>query len=113
MHLCLRDHAVFAFAGLWLPGVHGGPPTATILTTGPNALIVPIHNRMPAIMRRDVEQAWLDPSVPMRDALRLIGPYPAEEMEAYAVGPLVNSWSNETPEVLQPAAPQATTLPLF
>jgi len=113
MHICLRNNGLFAFAGLWLPGVHGGPPTATILTTGPNALVLPIHDRMPAIMRPDDEQTWLDPSVSLETALPLLAPYPAEDMQAYEVGPLVNAWVNEGPEVLQPATPRATTLPLF
>jgi putative SOS response-associated peptidase YedK len=110
MHICRQDGGMFALGGLWLPGVRGEAPSAAILTTRPNTLLLPIHDRMPAIMRAEDEQAWLDPALPLERAVELLQPYPAEEMQAYAVGPLVNAWSNDSPEVLlhQPA-----TLPLF
>jgi putative SOS response-associated peptidase YedK len=37
--------------------------TYTIITTEPNELMAPIHNRMPAILRREDEEAWLRPDV--------------------------------------------------
>jgi putative SOS response-associated peptidase YedK len=107
MHIQLKDGAVFAFAGLWLPGNKGGPPTATIITTRPNGLMETIHTRMPAILGPDDDAllAWLDPTV--SDPVELMGllePYPAELMEAYPVAPLVNSWENEGPDLIAPAA---------
>jgi putative SOS response-associated peptidase YedK len=106
MHIRLKGGGAFAFAGLWLPGNRGGPPTATIVTTRPNELMATIHTRMPAILGlTDADFAtWLDPSITEPDAvLALLQPYPAELMEAYAVSSLVNSWENETPDVLVPA----------
>src|SRR5579864_8426956 len=50
MHIHRRDDQPFAFAGLWLPGTHHGPPTAAIVTVKPNELMATIHNRMPAIL---------------------------------------------------------------
>ena len=47
---------------------------------------------------------WLDPTLTDAEAaLDLLQPYPAELMEAYPVSSLVNSWENETPEVLTSA----------
>lgn len=106
MHIQLKGGGAFAFAGLWLPGNRGGPPTATIVTTRPNELMATIHTRMPAILGlSDAELLrWLDPSLSDPDELlALLQPYPAELMEAYAVSSLVNSWENETPDVLLPA----------
>jgi putative SOS response-associated peptidase YedK len=109
MHIRLKGGGAFAFAGLWLPGNRHGPPTATIITTRPNELMATIHTRMPAILGQSDDEllAWLDPSETDADAaLALIQPYPADLMEAYPVSSLVNSWANETPDVLLPAPEQ-------
>jgi putative SOS response-associated peptidase YedK len=108
MHIRRRDGKVFMFAGLWLPaGKSGGPPTAAILTTRPNELMAIIHTRMPAILRPEDELRWLDPTLDPIDAQRLATePLPAEMLEAYAVKPLVNSWENEGPELLERASPE-------
>jgi putative SOS response-associated peptidase YedK len=108
MHIQLEDGGVFAFAGLWLPGNHGGPPTAAIITTQPNELMQKIHTRMPAILgpSDDAWAAWLDPAQKdPGELLALLGPYPAELMIAYPVSPLVNSWENEGPELTERVAP--------
>jgi len=107
MHIGLKDGGVFAFAGLWLPPAkRGGLPSAAIITTRPNELMATIHTRMPAILLPAQEQAWLDPAA--SEPLGLLGPYPAELMHAYPVSSLVNSWENETPAVLEPAAPPSS-----
>jgi putative SOS response-associated peptidase YedK len=102
MHIQLRDGAVFAFAGLWLPAVKSGDvPTAAIVTTRPNELMATIHNRMPAILRPEDELKWLDPTLGMIEAQQILKqPVAASVMEAYAVAPLVNSWENEGPELI-------------
>jgi putative SOS response-associated peptidase YedK len=113
MHIRLKNGRGFAFAGLWLPGNRGGPPTATIVTTRPNALMATIHTRMPAILGpSDADLLkWIDPSLTDPEAaLALLQPYSAELMEAYSVSQLVNSWENETPEVLVPAPELNPTL---
>src|SRR5579859_5118857 len=113
MHIRLKTGGAFAFAGLWLPGNRGGPPTATIITTRPNELMSTMHTRMPAILgASDTELLrWLDPSLADPDEiLTLLQPFPAELMEAYPVSSLVNSWENETPEVLTPATELNPTL---
>jgi putative SOS response-associated peptidase YedK len=113
MHIQMKDGAVFAFAGLWLPGNKGGRPTATIITTQPNALMQTIHTRMPAILGPSDEalSAWLDPATSDPTALMaLLGPYPTELMEAYPVSPLVNSWENEGPALIERVEEQSPSL---
>jgi putative SOS response-associated peptidase YedK len=108
MHIRLRNGEPFAFAGLWLPpGKHGGLPTAAILTTKPNDLVATIHNRMPVILRPEDELSWLDPGMSQLDAKQLLKPFPDEAMEAYPVRPLVNSWENEGPQLVEPLSGQA------
>jgi putative SOS response-associated peptidase YedK len=103
MHIRLRTGDLFAFAGLWAPGSRGGPPTATIVTCGPNDLMATIHTRMPAILRAEDEARWLDPRITTpEELLPLLQPYPPEAMEAYSVSQLVNSFQNEGAELIVP-----------
>ena len=103
LHIRLKAGEPFAFAGLWAPGKRGGPPTAAIVTTRPNELVAPIHNRMPVILRRDDEQRWLDLSVRASEQiLSLLAPLPSGLMEAYPVSPLVNAFQNDGPELIVP-----------
>ncbi len=61
----------------------------------------PIHNRMPVILPREAESAWLDPANRDTAILReLLVSYPGNEMEAYEVSPLVNAPQNDVPDVL-------------
>ena len=109
LYISLRSGEPFALAGLWEKWVaESGQAihSCTILTTSPNALLAPIHHRMPVILAPEAEAAWLDRSVQEPDALRpLLSSYPAEAMTAYAVSDLVNSPRNDSPECLKPLVP--------
>ncbi|MDF1535727.1 MAG: SOS response-associated peptidase [bacterium] len=77
--------------------------TCTIVTTGPNTLLAPIHDRMPAIIEPGKRKTWLDPDQHDPDALApLLGPYPASEMEAWEVSRAVNSPANDEPDNIRP-----------
>ncbi len=108
MYICSRSREPFAMAGLYetwkLP--EGEPVrSCTIITTTPNKLMEPIHNRMPVILPRGAEATWLDRENEDQDALTsLLMPYPEGEMEAYVVSTLVNSAKNNFPECIAPAA---------
>ena len=47
MHIRLKDHGIYAFAGLWVWGGDDVGPTCAIITTAPNELVATIHDRMP------------------------------------------------------------------
>lgn len=81
--------------------------TCTIITTPPNDLLAPIHDRMPAILSPDARDAWLENA-----DVALLAPYPSEQMEAFSVSALVNSADNDTPECIAHEQPKGT-LPLF
>ena len=92
-----RDGDLFWLAGLWDRWI--GPDgsevdSCCVLTTTPNALVAPLHDRMPVILPEGLEQAWLEP----RD-----GP------ELRALQPLLGSWD---PADWCAAAP-VQQLPLF
>ena len=96
----------FAFAGLWeqWQPPEGAPlETCSIITTEPNALMAPIHNRMPVILAPTSYDQWLDPAFQQIDSLKaLLRPYPSEELTAYPVSLLVNNPRNDTSQVLEP-----------
>lgn len=104
MYITLADGQPFAFAGLW--DIWKSPDgtevrSCTIVTTEPNELMVPIHNRMPAILRRGAYDDWLNPQVRDEQVLtHWLGPYPSELMKARPVSRLVNNPRNETAEIL-------------
>lgn len=103
----LKSGEPFAFAGLWERwGAADGSEvrSAAIITTEPNELMSPIHNRMPVILPRHAYGQWLDPSprFPI-DLQRLLLPFPAAEMEAHPVSTLVNNPANDLPACVTPA----------
>jgi putative SOS response-associated peptidase YedK len=102
----MKSRRPFAFAGLWdeWHSPDGGSlRSATIITTQPNELMTPLHNRMPVILHPRDYARWLDPSPQTpADLTPLLQPFPADEMSAYPVGTLVNSPSNDRPELVVP-----------
>jgi putative SOS response-associated peptidase YedK len=104
MRIILKSGEPFGFAGLWetWKSPEGEPvQSCTIITTVPNAVMEPIHNRMPVILPREAESIWLDQEQHDKDTLESIMiPYPPNKMEAYPVSMLVNSPRNETPDVI-------------
>jgi putative SOS response-associated peptidase YedK len=73
--------------------------SCTILTTGANEMMKPIHDRMPVILPSDAYDAWLDKA----DAT-VLKPYDAKEMEAYPISTYVNSPRNQGPKCLEAIA---------
>jgi putative SOS response-associated peptidase YedK len=101
----LADRESFGFAGLWTHRIDEQTDerleTCTIITTRPNALVVPIHDRMPVILPRDLEDAWLDPELPKEHALALLEPFDPGLMVSRPASTLVNSVKNDGPELLE------------
>jgi putative SOS response-associated peptidase YedK len=103
----MKDRKPFAFAGLWDEWQSSNGDalrTCTIITTGPNDLMRPLHNRMPVILQPRDYVDWLDPAPRAPESLLpLIKSYPADNMSAYTVSTLVNSPGNDRAELLVPA----------
>ncbi|MDY0167321.1 MAG: SOS response-associated peptidase [Thermoguttaceae bacterium] len=102
----LQGDGLFAFAGLWERWEgpdHTCIESCTLLTTEPNPLVRPIHNRMPVLLPQDAYDLWLDPAEqdPGR-LLPLLCPYPAGPMRARAVSTVVNSPRNDSPDCIAP-----------
>ena len=75
--------------------------TFTILTTDPNELMAPIHNRMPVILEPKNYDRWLDPGDPSRLPIDLLRPYPANQMRAWPVDARVGNVRNNDPGLLE------------
>jgi len=104
----LRSKRPFAFAGLWeqWKPPEGEPlETCTIITTEPNDLMAPIHNRMPVILSPASYDQWLDLSFQQVEPLKaLLRPYPSEELTAYPVSTLVNNPRHDASQCLEPVS---------
>lgn len=106
--ICIRmkDESPFMFAGLfsiWKDPEGKEHPTFTIITTEPNELMAPIHNRMPVILPEQHFELWLDRAYKDTDHLKtLLVPYPAKKMTAYRVSSLVSNPRNDVPQCLKP-----------
>jgi putative SOS response-associated peptidase YedK len=102
----MHDDRPFAFAGLWesWQGPDEGPvESCTLLTTEPNELLEPIHNRMPLILGEDDYDQWLDPALQRPDALQpLLRPLPSDQMTAEKISTYVNSPANDDPRCIEP-----------
>lgn len=106
MRITLKSRALFSMAGLyetWLSPDGTKINSCTILTTAPNELVAPIHDRMPVILRPEDEQLWLDRTVTDTAMLMpLLVPYQASELDAYPVSAAVGSVRNDEPSLIEP-----------
>lgn len=102
-YFTLANRRPFALAGLWesWQPPEGSQPvrTCTIITTSANALVEPVHPRMPVILTDEALWQWLsDPAA----TPRLLTPFPAGEMVAHPVSRLVNAPGSDRPEMIEP-----------
>lgn len=104
----LRGAGPFAMAGIW-ERWHPpeGPPleSCAILTTEPNELVAPIHDRMPVLLPEEAWAGWLDPGE--RDPARLqamLVPFPAGHMAAREVSTWANDARHDDPRCIAPPA---------
>jgi putative SOS response-associated peptidase YedK len=91
LRFSLKSGEPFGFAGLheiWISPEKNPIHTCTIITTEPNELMRPIHDRMPVILPKQCEAAWIDPdNTKPKDLLSLLKPYPPDEMIMSEVDP--------------------------
>jgi putative SOS response-associated peptidase YedK len=108
-YIHLNDQSTFAFAALWDRSVKtDGTAIESVvhITLPANELMRDIHNtgnnphRMPAILRLEDQQAWLNGTV--EDARAVLRQYSAEHMVAYEVSTRVNSPKNNDALLIVP-----------
>lgn len=98
----LKDGELFAFAGIWETWTQGEDKATTcaIITTQPNELLSPVHNRMPAILHERNYDEWLHGGA--SGAQSLLVPYPVTEMQGYPVSKKVNVPAGDGAELVKP-----------
>ncbi len=103
-YIRLKSNRPFGFAGLysdWQSKEGRKVSSCAIITTVPNELVRPIHERMPVILLPGKREEWLDPkNNNLEQLLQMLEPYPANEMEAYPVSKLVNDPKNDSPDCI-------------
>jgi putative SOS response-associated peptidase YedK len=97
----MKDDKPLAFAGIWdtWKGEETPIESCAIITTSANDLSLPIHDRMPVVLRGADAEAWLDPEV--EDVASLLRPYAADEMVRERVSSYVNSVKNHGPQCIE------------
>lgn len=100
----LRSGEPYALAGLferWR--AKDGQPleTFTILTTDPNELMEPVHDRMPVILEPRDYARWLESGTTERPPLDLFRPLPAGKMKKWRVSERVGNVRNNDPALLE------------
>jgi len=77
--------------------------TCSILTTTPNAVTSPVHDRMPVILDPGSYDLWLDPGMQNVAAIsELLKPYDARVMRCYPVSRRLNHVTNDDAECSRP-----------
>ncbi len=101
----LRSGEPFAFAGLWEP--NNGSASCDLATCEPNALVAPVHDRMPVILTNDNVDLWLDPQpLPPEVAASILRPLDARLMQVHEVSMRVNNANYDAADVLETTEPR-------
>lgn len=117
-YMSMRDGRLATVAGIyehWRPAnadpsnpaswVH----TTAVITTGPNADIEHVHDRMPVLVADEDIDAWLDPDTPIAEIQHLLHPAPAGLVQAWRVARLVSQVRNNGPQLIEPIDPATLT----
>jgi putative SOS response-associated peptidase YedK len=95
----VNEAELFGFARLWDRWKDPNGKwieTCSILTTTPNAVTAPVHDRMPVILDRDSYDLWLDPGMQnVAEASELLKPFDARQLRCYLVSSRINRVMND------------------
>jgi putative SOS response-associated peptidase YedK len=104
--IAMKDGLPYALAGLWERWndrkTNTELLTFTVITTDPNELVEPMHDRMPAIIPAKDYDRWLK-ATPDRLPIDLLRPFDADKMTAWKVDRAVGNVNNDRPELIDPA----------
>lgn len=103
-YFSLKSGEPFALGGVWESwrAPEGAIlRTCCLITTGPNDIMLPVHDRMPVIVSPDDYEAWLTGEASAAQAL--VKPFPTDEMQAWAVSRRVSRSGEEGADLIRPA----------
>lgn len=117
MRMSLKNGEMFAMAGLWENWTDKETGEVihsfTIITTEANELLKPIHDRMPVILLPKNEEIWLDNELETEQLLKVLQPYPADELKAEPVSKAVNNAAYDDCSILIADDAEPEDLKLF
>lgn len=104
-YFAARAGGPIGLAGIW--DVWRGPggvelETCAIVTTTPNRVLAPIHDRMPVLFTPEQSRRWIEETDPAQ-VEALLASAPDDAITATKVGPAVSNVRNDGPECLDPA----------
>jgi putative SOS response-associated peptidase YedK len=102
------DGSFVAFAGLydtWTSSTGEELQTFTIVTRDADDTMARLHHRMPVVLAREDEQAWLDPAVTApTQAVDILAHSAGVPLDAYPVSRMVNTPSVDGKVLIRPLA---------
>jgi putative SOS response-associated peptidase YedK len=108
-YFAAADGRLLALAGVWVRWEYPGGDvveSCSVLTTAANALMSPVHHRMPVIIPLDDRQRWLaTPAAQAAHLVPLLAPAPADLLQMHAVAPTVNRVGHDGPDLIAPVEP--------
>lgn len=106
MRIVPKQSKLFTFAGLydtWTSPEGERISTCTIVTTTPNRVMEPIHDRMPVILGHDAAERWLNRNITdTAQLMPLLQPCPTDWLDVYPVSSLVGNVKNDSPACIEP-----------
>ena len=109
--IALKSNEPYVFAGLWERWkdrqTGGDLLTFTIITTDPNEVVQPLHDKMPVIIPAKDYDRWLKLGDPARPPVDLLRPFDADQMTAWEVDRAVGNVKNDRPELIGLQSPQS------
>lgn len=107
--VALGNGGLMIFAGLWDiwrdPAAPANNPLKSfaIITTAANALLQPLHDRMPVLLPADRWAAWLGETAASQSELTaMLRPYPDGAMRFWPVDRRIGNVANDSPDLLAP-----------
>ncbi|GGH23204.1 SOS response-associated peptidase [Paenibacillus segetis] len=105
VRVVMKNRSIFGVAGLyeiWRDARWEPLRTCTLVMTEANPLISEFESRMPAILSPQDMNRWLDEETNDLEALNpILRPYSAEEMEVYAVTPMIENNRHDSVECIR------------
>ena len=109
-YFTMADSSPMTFAGLWefwKPEGNEPVTSCTIITTDPNELMAPLHDRLPVILPSDLWDVWLDPDADPKALKGLLVPIESDALQCWPVtkdmnATVKNKQRNDSPEFIKP-----------
>ena len=106
-HIRMKDGNVFALAGLWDHWEGDGEQldSCSIIVMSANAVMKPLHERMPAIIAPACYDLWLDSRITDKaEILSYLNSAPSDQLIAYPICPWVNSPKHNYEHCIEPSS---------